>query len=114
MHLLRARPFSFSTDARKVWTTGIPRQPKVASENLGDMKPVEGRKRVIIEEAQPQVDCHRYPATPILGDVVTITAAVVSAAHDHISDRLLSHHCSATDSQFTPPTPLSYDPWSAS
>ena len=31
------------------------------------MKPAEGRKRVIIEEIQPQVDCGRYPVRRILG-----------------------------------------------
>jgi hypothetical protein len=32
MHLLREQPFNFSTDRRKVWTTGIPWKSEVASE----------------------------------------------------------------------------------
>jgi starch synthase (maltosyl-transferring) len=75
------------------------------------MKPVEGRKRVIIEEVQPQIDCGRYPAKRILGDAVTITAAVFGDGHDHVSGRLLYRHSSETDWHFTPLTPLTNDLW---
>ena len=75
------------------------------------MKPVEGRKRVAIEEVQPQVDCGRYPAKRILGDAVTITAAVFGDGHDHVSGRLLYRHSSETDWRFTPLTPLNNDRW---
>ncbi len=40
------------------------------------MKPKEGRKRVIIEEVEPQIDCGRYPAKRVLGDEVVVTAAI--------------------------------------
>jgi starch synthase (maltosyl-transferring) len=49
------------------------------------MKPVEGRRRVVIEEVQPQVDCGRYPAKRILGDIVTVSAAVFGDGHDHVA-----------------------------
>jgi starch synthase (maltosyl-transferring) len=75
------------------------------------MKPVEGRRRVIIEEVQPQVDCGRYPAKRILGDAVTITAAVFGDGHDHVSGRLLYRHSSETDWHFTPLIPLTNDLW---
>jgi len=77
------------------------------------MKPVEGRRRVVIEEVQPQVDCGRYPAKRILGDVVTITAAVFGDGHDHVAGRLLYRHSSETDWRFTPLTPLTNDCWTA-
>ncbi|HEX3571199.1 MAG TPA: alpha-1,4-glucan--maltose-1-phosphate maltosyltransferase, partial [Acidobacteriaceae bacterium] len=77
------------------------------------MKPVEGRKRVIIEEVQPQIDCGRYPAKRILGDAVTITAAVFGDGHDHVSGRLLYRHSSETDWRFKPLTPLTNDRWTA-
>src|ERR1700712_583536 len=77
------------------------------------MKPVEGRRRVIIEEVQPQVDCGRYPAKRILGDVVTITAAVFGDGHDHVAGRLLYRHSSETDWRSTPLTPLTNDYWTA-
>ena len=40
------------------------------------MKPVEGRRRVVIEEVQPQVDGGRYTVKRTLGDAVAVTAAV--------------------------------------
>jgi starch synthase (maltosyl-transferring) len=78
---------------------------------MGDMKPVEGRKRVVIEEVQPQVDCGRYSAKRILGDAVTITAAVFGDGHDHVAGRLLYRHSSETDWRSTPLTPLTNDLW---
>ncbi|MCU1250685.1 MAG: hypothetical protein JWQ49_3714 [Edaphobacter sp.] len=77
------------------------------------MKPVEGRKRVIIEKVQPQVDCGRYPAKRVLGDAVTITAAVFGDGHDHVSGRLLYRHSSETDWHSTPLTALTNDLWKA-
>jgi starch synthase (maltosyl-transferring) len=77
------------------------------------MKPLEGRKRVIIEEITPQVDCGRYPAKRILGDTVTVTAAVFGDGHDHVSGRLLYRPASESDWRYTPLTPLTNDLWSA-
>jgi starch synthase (maltosyl-transferring) len=53
------------------------------------MKPAEGRKRVVIEEIQPQVDCGRYPARRILGDRVDVSAAIFCDGHDHVVARVL-------------------------
>jgi starch synthase (maltosyl-transferring) len=78
------------------------------------MKPVEGRRRVVIEEVQPQVDCGRYPAKRILGDLVTVTAAVFSDGHDHVSGRMLYRHSGEDDWRSIPLEPLTNDLWSAS
>jgi starch synthase (maltosyl-transferring) len=75
------------------------------------MKPVEGRRRVVIEEVQPQVDCGRYPAKRILDDAVTVTAAVFGDGHDHVAGRLLYRHSSEKDWRSTPLTPLTNDLW---
>ena len=56
------------------------------------MKPIEGRKRVVIEEIQPQVDCGRYPVRRFLGDRVQVSAAIFSDGHDHVLARLLYKH----------------------
>jgi starch synthase (maltosyl-transferring) len=77
------------------------------------MKPEEGRKRVIIEEIQPQVDCGRYPARRFLGDPVKISAAIFSDGHDHVAARLLYKHDSESAWQFAPMTELSNDVWTA-
>ena len=77
------------------------------------MKPDEGRKRVIIETIQPQVDCGRYPARRFFGDRVDISAAIFSDGHDHVAARLLWKHASEHDWRSTPMTPLGNDLWSA-
>jgi starch synthase (maltosyl-transferring) len=77
------------------------------------MKPLEGRKRVIIEEITPQVDCGRYPAKRIIGDTVTVTAAVFGDGHDHVSGRLLYRPASENDWRYTRLIPLTNDLWSA-
>jgi starch synthase (maltosyl-transferring) len=77
------------------------------------MKPVEGRRRVVIEEVQPQVDCGRYPAKRVLGDVVTVTAAVFGDGHDRVSGRLLYRHLSEDDWRSTTLASLTNDLWSA-
>jgi starch synthase (maltosyl-transferring) len=78
------------------------------------MKPFEGRKRVVIEEVQPQVDCGRYPAKRTIGDVVTVTAAVFGDGHDHVAGHLLYRHASEDAWKTSPLISLSNDLWSAS
>jgi starch synthase (maltosyl-transferring) len=78
------------------------------------MKPAEGRKRVIIEEIRPQVDCGRYPARRILGDRVEVSAAIFSDGHDHVAARLLYKPASESEWRSTPMTALTNDMWSAS
>ncbi len=77
------------------------------------MKPIEGRRRVIIEEIQPQVDNGRYPAKRILGDEVTVTAAVFTDGHDHVAGRLLYRHSSEKEFRTTPLVALTNDLWQA-
>jgi starch synthase (maltosyl-transferring) len=78
------------------------------------MKPAEGRKRVIIEEIQPQVDCGRYPARRFISDTVKISAAIFSDGHDHVSARLLYKHENDRDWHSTPMLELVNDMWSSS
>ena len=78
------------------------------------MKPEEGRKRVIIEAIQPQVDCGRYPVRRIIGDRIAISAAIFSDGHDHVAARLLFKHESERQWRSTPMTALGNDLWSAS
>lgn len=53
------------------------------------MKPVEGRKRVVIEAIQPVVECGRYPVRRFLGDRVKVSAAMFGDGHDHVGGQLL-------------------------
>jgi starch synthase (maltosyl-transferring) len=82
-------------------------------EDFADMKPLEGRKRVIIEEVKPQVDCGRYPVKRILGDAVTVSAAIFGDGHDHVSARLLYRPANEDEWRYTSLTPLTNDLWSA-
>jgi starch synthase (maltosyl-transferring) len=77
------------------------------------MKPSEGRRRVIIENVQPQVNSGRYPACRIVGDEVTVTAAIFGDGHDHLSARLLYKHQSDRRWRSMPMTTLGNDVWSA-
>jgi starch synthase (maltosyl-transferring) len=80
------------------------------------MKPAEGRKRVIIEDILPQVDCGRYPARRILGDRVAVSAAIFSDGHDHVAARLLYKHEGERLWRNAPMKPLvsGNDMWSSS
>ena len=77
------------------------------------MKPVEGRRRVVIEEIQPQIDNGRYPAKRILGDTVKVTAAIFSDGHDHVAARLLYRHTTQKKWASVAFTALPNDLWEA-
>jgi starch synthase (maltosyl-transferring) len=77
------------------------------------MKPTEGRKRIVIEEIQPSVNDGRYPAKRILGDTITVTAAIFGDGHDHVAARLLYRHHSQPEWNSAPFTELTNDLWSA-
>ncbi len=66
------------------------------------MKPQEGRRRVVVEEIQPQVDGGRYPAKRCVGDNVRVTAAVFGDGHDHVAGRVLYRHSSQKKWQSAP------------
>src|ERR1700761_3503453 len=77
------------------------------------MKPSEGRKRVVIEEVQPEVNAGRYPAKRVVGDQVTVTAAIFSDGHDHVAARLLYRHSSEKSFKSVSFTALPNDFWTA-
>jgi starch synthase (maltosyl-transferring) len=77
------------------------------------MKMSAGCNRVIIEEVQPQIDCGRYPAKRIIGDLVTVTAAIFCDGHDRVSGRLLYRSDGEADWRSTPMVPLENDLWCA-
>ena len=78
------------------------------------MKPIEGRKRVVIEEVAPQIDCGRYPAKRVIGDQVVVTAAVFGDGHDHVGGRLLYRPAGERSWRSTPLIELTNDLWTAS
>ncbi len=78
------------------------------------MKPIEGRRRVVIEEVEPQINGGRYPAKRVLGEQVAVTAAVFSDGHDHVGARLLYRHSSEQKWRETRFVALTNDLWTAS
>lgn len=76
------------------------------------MKPSEGRRRVVIEEVQPEVNAGRYPVKRVAGDEVTVTAAIFSDGHDHVAAHLLYRHSSEKHWTRTPFAALPNDMWS--
>jgi len=78
------------------------------------MKPSEGRRRIVIEEIQPQVDAGRYPAKRVTGDLVEVTAAIFGDGHDHVAARLLYRHESQKKWASVPFQELTNDMWTAS
>ena len=47
------------------------------------------RRRVIIENIKPEIDCGRFPIKRILGEKVEVTADIFADGHDALSARLL-------------------------
>ncbi len=49
----------------------------------------EDRRRVIIENVKPEVDCGRFPIKRVVGEKVVVMADVFADGHDAVSARLL-------------------------
>ena len=77
------------------------------------MKPAEGRRRVVIEEVQPEVDGGKYPAKRVIGDVVEVTAAIFGDGHDHVAGRVLYRHETEQEWNEAGFEPLTNDLWRA-
>ena len=59
------------------------------------------------------MDCGRYPVRRIVGDLLTVSAAIFADGHDHLAARLLYRHKSERRWRATPMTALGNDVWSA-
>lgn len=75
---------------------------------------VSGKKRVLIENVQPQVDGGLYPAKRTEGERVDVTSAIFGDGHDHIRGEVL--YKKQNDTQWTSVelTPTYNDEWQAS
>jgi starch synthase (maltosyl-transferring) len=49
----------------------------------------EGRRRLVIERIQPQIDCGRFPIKRVVGDLVVVEADVFADGHDQIGCQVL-------------------------
>jgi len=74
---------------------------------------LDGRKRVIIEAASPEVDGGAFPAKRVAGDVVFAEADIFADGHDLISAIVLHRHDSETEWSEVRMRPLVNDRWRA-
>ena len=78
------------------------------------MQPEEGRKRVIIERVQPDVDAGRFPIKRIVGDETMVEAVILADGHDALTCMLLYRKESEQTWTEVPMEPLGNDRWSGS
>jgi starch synthase (maltosyl-transferring) len=77
-------------------------------------KPADGRKRVVIESVEPEIDRGRFAIKRIVGDQVEVEADVFADGHDHVTARLLFRYHQVPDWSVAPMQPLGNDRWRAS
>lgn len=77
------------------------------------MVQVEGRGRVIVEAASPEVDGGAFPAKRVAGDMVVAEADLFADGHDLISAVLLHRHEEETEWREVRMRPLVNDRWRA-
>lgn len=49
----------------------------------------EGRRRVVIENVSPEVDCGRFAIKRVVGETVVVEADVFADGHDSVACRIL-------------------------
>ncbi len=74
-------------------------------------KPNEGRKRVVIENVEPQINCGLFPIKRIVDDLVSVEADVFGDGHDHVRARLLWKQDGDSDWQAVEMLSLGNDRW---
>ena len=77
-------------------------------------KPADGRKRVVIESVEPEIDAGRFAMKRISGDQVDVEADVFADGHDHVTARLLFRYHQIPDWTAVPMEPLGNDRWRGS
>jgi starch synthase (maltosyl-transferring) len=71
----------------------------------------DGRKRVVIEGVNPEIDGGRFPIKRTLGELVRVEADVVADGHEVLSCLLLYRREGAPDWRAAPMEPLVNDRW---
>ena len=77
-------------------------------------KPVDGRKRVVIEGVDPEIDAGRFPIKRIVGDTVQVKADVFGDGHDRVVCYLLFRREDETEPHRVKMETLGNDRWQAS
>ena len=74
-------------------------------------KPEDGRKRVVIERVEPEIDAGRFAIKRIAGDQVEVEADIFADGHDHVAARLLFRYKQIPNWTAVPMVPLGNDRW---
>jgi starch synthase (maltosyl-transferring) len=74
---------------------------------------LDGRRRVIIEGVQPEVDAGLFPAKRVIGDSVIVEADIFADGHDVLSAVVLYRHASEKKSREVRMLPMPNDRWRA-
>ena len=77
------------------------------------MKNIEGRKRVIIENVYPEIECGKYPVKRIAGETVRVSADIFADGHNEIRAVLLHRKKGSRKWNETPMRHISNDKWEA-
>ncbi len=72
----------------------------------------DGRRRVVIEHLEPQVDAGRHPVKRIVGEQVVVRVDLFADGHDHVAGELL-HRPPGDRWRTLPLRPLGNDRWEA-
>jgi len=75
------------------------------------VKQIEGRKRVVIEGVEPEIDAGRFPVKRVSGDTLTVEADVFADGHDQLDCRLLYQREGDANWQAVPMASLGNDRW---
>jgi len=77
-------------------------------------KPADGRKRVVIESVDPEIDAGLFAIKRIVDDQVQVEADVFADGHDRVAARLLYRYYKVPNWTMAPMQPLGNDRWRAS
>jgi starch synthase (maltosyl-transferring) len=77
------------------------------------MKNIDGRKRIIIENVNPEIDCGKYPIKRIAGEKVKVSADIFADGHNEIKAVLLHRKKGSRKWIETPMKHVSNDRWEA-
>ncbi|HBG26879.1 MAG TPA: alpha-1,4-glucan--maltose-1-phosphate maltosyltransferase [Phycisphaerales bacterium] len=75
---------------------------------------IDGKKRVIIERLEPQINNGTFSIKRVVGEKVIVTADIFTDGHDLISAELLYRHKSSSDWRYSPMTAVVNDEWTGS
>lgn len=75
------------------------------------LKHTDGRKRVVIEGVEPEIDAGRFAIKRIVGETVSVEANIFADGHDHVAARLLYRFAKDAEWQVAPMSALGNDRW---